>query len=44
MTEHKKGLIPTQDQASINRSNPADNNYIADMINSPLVDGQCADV
>jgi hypothetical protein len=44
MTEHKKGLIPTQDQASINKSNTAENNYIADITNTPMVDGQCAEV
>ena len=44
MTEHKKGLIPTQDQASINKSNTAGTEYIADITNTPMVDGQCAEV
>ena len=44
MSNNKKGPIPPQDQASINKSNTAENNYIADITNTPMVDGQCAEV
>ena len=41
---HKKGSIPAQDQALLNESNTAENNYTADITNTPFVDGQCAEV
>ena len=44
MTENKKGPIPPQDQASINKSDTAATKYIADIANTPMVDGQCAEV
>lgn len=44
MSNNKKGSIPPQDQASINKSNTAETKYIADITNSPMVDGQCAEV
>ena len=44
MSNNKKGSIPVQDQASINKSNTAEPNYIADITNTPMVDGQCAEV
>lgn len=44
MSNNKKGLIPTQDQASIDKSNISAMKYIADITNTPMVDGQCAEV
>ena len=44
MSNNKKGSIPPQDQASINKSNTAGTEYIADITNTPMVDGQCAEV
>ena len=44
MSNNKKGSIPPQDQASINKSNTAETKYIADITNTPFVDGQCAEV
>ena len=44
MDKNKKGPIPPQDQASINKSNAAETKYIADITNTPMVDGQCAEV
>ena len=44
MSNNKKGSIPPQDQASINKSNTAETKYIADISNTPMVDGQCAEV
>ncbi len=44
MTKNKKGLIPAMDQASIDKSNTAEPKYIADITNTPMVDGQCAEI
>ena len=44
MDKNKKGLIPQQDQTLINKSNTAETKYIADITNTPMVDGQCAEV
>ncbi len=44
MSNNKKGSIPAQDQASINKPDTAENNYTADITNTPFVDGQCAEV
>ena len=44
MSNNKKGPIPPQDQASINKSNIAETEYNADITNTPMVDGQCAEV
>lgn len=45
MTNHKKGLLPPQEQASRdNTSTTSESDYIADIMNEPFVDGQCAEV
>ena len=44
MSNNKKGSTPPQDQASIDKSNISATKYIADITNTPMVDGQCAEV
>ena len=44
MSNNKKGSIPAQDKASINKSDTAENNYTVDIANTPFVDEQCAEV
>ena len=44
MSNNKKGSTPPQGQASIDKSNISATKYIADITNTPMVDGQCAEV
>ena len=44
MSNNKKGPIPPQDQASINKSNTAETKYIADITKPPCVTGQHAEI